>query len=414
MANPYRWSKETGTANGDIDNDINWQENQPPSSVNDSSRNQLASHARFYEAVLGGLTTTGAGASYALTTELTNPGVELRNGLVFAFKAHVDSLADATFNVDGTGAKKLYRADLQPVKQGDLLQDRHYSVKYEDSLDSANGGWVLSGGGSELAASWKNPVRFATTENIVLAGLQTIDGIAAVEGDRALVKDQTAKPGNGLYVASAGAWVRTSDASDWDQLVSAVVVVEEGTTNANTSWQITSNRGGILGTTDVDIRQFINLSGVDQDILPDTDNTRSLGSNPSTPGKGWKEVWSHAYGDQNGLLVPAQYVTQGSAKAFVNYDLTGTPSLTVSFNVSTLVDNGTGLGQINFTNAMASADIAATGISGQAANTGNRFLGVNGDNGGLTAISASFVTRNESSNSVDTDVNCASIFGDLA
>ena len=45
----------------------------------------------------------------------------------------------------------------------------------------------------------KEPVRVATTANITLSGEQTIDGVAVVDGDRVLVKDQTTAANNGIY-----------------------------------------------------------------------------------------------------------------------------------------------------------------------------------------------------------------------
>jgi hypothetical protein len=48
-----------------------------------------------------------------------------------------------------------------------------------------------------------------------------------------------------------------------------------------------------------------------------------------------------------------------SAKAWVNFNGTGTPAIADSFNVSSITDNGTGDYTINFTTAMANANYAA-------------------------------------------------------
>lgn len=58
----------------------------------------------------------------------------------------------------------------------------------------------------------REPVRVATTANIALDGLQTIDGVALAVNDRVLVKDQTDQRLNGIYTASRGLWYRASDA----------------------------------------------------------------------------------------------------------------------------------------------------------------------------------------------------------
>lgn len=102
----------------------------------------------------------------------------------------------------------------------------------------------------------KDSVRAATDGNISLTGEQTIDGVSVVADDRVLVKNQTTPNQNGIYVASAGAWSRSSDTDTWAELVSAYVFVEEGTSNADTGWNCTVDAGGTLGTTDVTWTQF--------------------------------------------------------------------------------------------------------------------------------------------------------------
>ncbi|CAI8907101.1 Phage tail fiber protein [Pseudomonas chlororaphis] len=96
----------------------------------------------------------------------------------------------------------------------------------------------------------KQSVRVATTVNIALAGLQTIDGIALVAGDRVLVKNQTVAKDNGLYVAAAGAWARAADADASSKVTSALIVsVEQGTTLADTRWQLVTDGAIVLGST---------------------------------------------------------------------------------------------------------------------------------------------------------------------
>ena len=63
-----------------------------------------------------------------------------------------------------------------------------------------------------LLTGEREPVRLATTANITLYGLQTIDGFLTAVGDRVLVKNQTDATTNGIYTASAGQWYRAADA----------------------------------------------------------------------------------------------------------------------------------------------------------------------------------------------------------
>jgi hypothetical protein len=109
------------------------------------------------------------------------------------------------------------------------------------------------------ANDYKASVRVATTAAITtLAGgaPNTLDGITLVLGDRILVKDQGTGSQNGLYSVTTlgtginGTWTRTTDADGAGELTSgAVVSVEEGATNADSQWQLTTDGAITLGTT---------------------------------------------------------------------------------------------------------------------------------------------------------------------
>lgn len=108
----------------------------------------------------------------------------------------------------------------------------------------------------------KTSVKAATTANITLSGAQTVDGVALVAGDRVLVKNQTTASQNGIYIVAAGAWTRATDADAWLELVAALVVVEQGTVNADCGWVCTADQGGTLGTTAVTWTQFFGPGAV--------------------------------------------------------------------------------------------------------------------------------------------------------
>jgi hypothetical protein len=67
--------------------------------------------------------------------------------------------------------------------------------------------------------------------------------------------------------------------------------------------------------------------------------------------------------------VPVNTVVNGSAKAWVNFNGTGTVAIRASFNVTSITDNGTGDYTVNFTVAMVDANYAIAGFSNFAANT---------------------------------------------
>ena len=66
--------------------------------------------------------------------------------------------------------------------------------------------------------------------------------------------------------------------------------------------------------------------------------------------------------------VPSQTVISGSAKAWVNFNGTGTVAIRASFNVSSITDNGTGDYTINFTTAFADANYCVTAMGRNVAN----------------------------------------------
>ena len=102
----------------------------------------------------------------------------------------------------------------------------------------------------------KQSVIAATTANITLSGTQTIDGVAVVAGNRVLVKNQSTTSQNGIYDVAAGAWTRSTDMDAWSEVPSAFTFVEQGTSQADTSWVCTADQGGTLGTTAITWVQF--------------------------------------------------------------------------------------------------------------------------------------------------------------
>jgi hypothetical protein len=102
----------------------------------------------------------------------------------------------------------------------------------------------------------KASVRVATTANITLSGLQSIDGVTVIASDRVLVKNQTTASQNGIYVASSTAWARAADMNVWAEVPNAFVFIEEGSTQADTGWVCTANAGGTLDSTAITWSQF--------------------------------------------------------------------------------------------------------------------------------------------------------------
>ena len=101
----------------------------------------------------------------------------------------------------------------------------------------------------------------ATTANIDLSTAlengDTLDGITLTTGDRVLVKNQTSKPENGIYVVqSSGSAVRADDYNTVGEVDAGdFIFVESGTINGKTGW-VQVNTITTLGTDNIEFTQF--------------------------------------------------------------------------------------------------------------------------------------------------------------
>ena len=107
--------------------------------------------------------------------------------------------------------------------------------------------------------------------------------------------------------------------------------------------------------------------------------------------------------------VAMEYVAGGSAKAWANFNGTGTIATRDSFNVTSLDDNGTGNYDVNFTSAMGNADFSSQVTAGYSADTG-RY----GENLSYNASYANVGARNSGGTSVDNAGIAVTVQGDLA
>jgi hypothetical protein len=90
----------------------------------------------------------------------------------------------------------------------------------------------------------------ASTANLTLSGEQTVDGIALVDGDRVLAKNQTDTTENGIYVVSTGAWSRAVDFDgSFDVVEGTLIPISRGTINGDTMWRVTNTGVITIGTT---------------------------------------------------------------------------------------------------------------------------------------------------------------------
>lgn len=123
----------------------------------------------------------------------------------------------------------------------------------------------------------KTPVLVATTANITLSGLQTIDGVALAEGDRVLVKNQSTGSQNGIYEADTGTWNRAADFDGpFDIVKGTLIPVTNGTVNSASYWFISTANPITIGTTSLTMTRV--ALGVSADPITTTGITVVNGS----------------------------------------------------------------------------------------------------------------------------------------
>ena len=140
-----------------------------------------------------------------------------------------------------------------------------YTLQYADDYSSSftNESLITKRYADNIASGVHplNAVNVATTENITLSGLQTIDTISVTGSMRVLVKNQTNKVDNGIYNPSSGPWVRSSDFNETSEVVTgSYAFVLSGNTNKNYSYIMTSPNPVDVGVDEIIweiLRKFI-------------------------------------------------------------------------------------------------------------------------------------------------------------
>ena len=216
--------------------------------------------------------------------------------------------------------------------------------------------------------SVKTAVRVATTANITLSGVQTIDGVTLVAGDRVLVKNQSTNTQNGVYDVAAGAWARSTDSDAGSELVNAFYFVTLGTTLQATGWTQSTPGPITIGSTAIVFNQFsgaadyqagngLTKTGLTFDvgtvsssrIVVNADNIdlATSGATAGTYGRVTVDVYGRVTG---GTAENSDNVTEGSTNLFFTNAraqgaITGGASTIVTSNLTVsraLVSDGSG------------------------------------------------------------------------
>jgi hypothetical protein len=144
------------------------------------------------------------------------------------------SLIGTTIKLGGTLSGDTIITDNRVVKKG-IEYGGDYSIYFTpESLVTKRYADSLAAGLHTVAAAV-----VATTGNLTypFTGNQSIDGITTFDYMRILVKDQTNKVQNGIWIASASTWTRAEDFdTSGETLQGSLIPVITGSTQKNTLW----------------------------------------------------------------------------------------------------------------------------------------------------------------------------------
>jgi len=113
--------------------------------------------------------------------------------------------------------------------------------------------------------------------------------------------------------------------------------------------------------------------------------------------------------------ITTNYVVDGSAKVWCNWDGTGTPSIRDGLNSASLTDNGTADIEVNYTSNMANGNYSCV-AAGKYTGTGTGIgFGFKNSATPLTASRVqTYAAPDYSASTADNPYSCIAVFGDLA
>lgn len=102
--------------------------------------------------------------------------------------------------------------------------------------------------GTSPSLAVKAPCRVASTANLTLSGLQSVDGVLLAANDRVLVKDQSTASQNGIWIAQSSAWTRAVDFDGAKDAIFGTLVYVGGGDSGAHFYSVTTASGFAIGT----------------------------------------------------------------------------------------------------------------------------------------------------------------------
>jgi hypothetical protein len=212
-------------------------------------------------------------------------------------------------------------------------------------------------------------VRVASTVAINLAAPgANIDGIAMNPGDSFLEKDHATLPSRGVYIWNGAAVpaTRAPWADEATELASGMTfTVREGTSNADTKWQLTTDGTIVVGTTGLTFQSLPStfasnaeaqgLSILTKMLSPGTLNSAFQGANQSLVANGYQKL-------PGGLILQWGLATSGAGgNTLITFPITFPSGVLRIITASPFGNIINGVGSTTSSNFNAASTVANTG-----------------------------------------------------
>jgi hypothetical protein len=218
------------------------------------------------------------------------------------------------------------------VAKADLVGGIVPETELAGYAKKANNGSDFADPGS-VRANLNEPVlgscQAVATANITLSGTQTIDGYAAVAGDRILATAQTTGSQNGPWLVASGAWTRPTDYASSAVVTGRTVQVRTGSASNIGLWTLLTSTSVTVDTTATtwslagraagDARYVIGLAGA------------AVITTSATPVGGKKNSYNASGGSLTPSLPALSGLSAGPTEYYVEKSIADTSANTITF-----------------------------------------------------------------------------------
>lgn len=194
----------------------------------------------------------------------------------------------------------------------------------------------------------KVDVASATTGNITLSGVQTIDGVAGVAAQRVLVRANTAWQENGIWLQNAWAWTRATDFdanTNSEVDLGANVWVQWGTVNAGTMWTMVTTGAITVGTTPIVFECIGSFGNMNYKKTSITSTTIRLSADTERTTTSITQVLQKTFRAPLSGVVNVYFEVKATSTYFVSYSIYRNGDIIASTSSNT---TGTSYTPINF------------------------------------------------------------------